>query len=318
MTRKIIAILLVTLLASALPGAAQSAKPGMKEDDDKFVLYNEFVTVWFQGKKPMLRVSAAGTDGDATSFHYKFTEIVEYRDVDANGAPSQGEVLSSLNLEKASAWNVSSSEEEGAVILNLSMEAPVKVGRNDLTEDLNVTEGVAKISLLFTIRSAASTVNASGEDILVPATSIKYDLVVDQWPFVNAELSRLALTTKVVGELALDDGTRSAEVSVNGTTVGALSWTANATGTTVSGENLTVPVRTAITRGLDNETVISYTYDAPNLATLVHDPTIGVAPTQASLEPSAAEAPSRVPAPGALLVATAIGAAAVLVRSRRS
>ena len=318
MTMKIIAIVTAALLAAAIPGAAEAAEPQAREDDDKFVLENDFVRVWFQGKKPMLKVfpANASEDDNESSFFYKFTDLVEYRDVDSDGAPSQNEVLASLNLDKASAWTVNTSEEGDAVVLNLSMDAPVKLGRSNLTDNVSVPERDASISLVFTIRSGASTINASGENVTVPATSIKYDLYVHSWPFVNAELGRLALETKVTGDLDYDNATNSANVSTNGTSVGALSWTSNATGVTTDGENVTVPVRTAITQGLDNETAITYTYDAADLASLLHDPTVGTTTTPESLEESAGDDDKRVPMPGVLLLVAVVAAAALVIRRR--
>jgi hypothetical protein len=111
----------------------------------------------------------------------------------------------------------------------------------------------------------------------------------------------------------------SATVAANGTKVGALAWTSLATGKTLQGADVPVPVKAAL-KADGNDTRVVFTYDAAGLASLTHDPTIGVA--SASVAPvdgagGLGEAVKDVPAPGLALVVVAAAAAAALVTARR-
>ncbi|HUR69077.1 MAG TPA: hypothetical protein VM370_07505 [Candidatus Thermoplasmatota archaeon] len=328
-------LLIIGLVLATLAGPALAAPPKMSEDKDKFVLQNDHVSVWFQGKKPMLKVMPASAPEGAEAvngFAYTFTSVVEYRDLDANGVVGANEVVASLDLHKASAWNVTSaSAPDGAVTLDLRLVAPVKLGKGDLVPEgapVALPNGTplptrdASIGLVFTIRDAATTIDAGGVNATVPATSVKYDFVVDSWPFVDAAQDRLALVSKVTGALEAQNatGVEGASVAANGTDVGALSWTTIATGNTTKGETIDVPVKATMEADAAGETTLTYTYDAADLATLVHDPTIGVVPTEAALESAADTATGAlkdVPAPGVALAAVGVAAAALVVGRRR-
>lgn len=329
--------LLALLCAFALAAGAAAQSPKGGKDEDKLVLENDHVTVWFQGKKPMLKVfptANATDDGENVSgaYSYKFTEVVEYRDLDGDGAPSDNEVLASLNLNAANAWTVNRSQDGGATLLNLTLVAPVKMGPKTggvpLPEQVNVTlpDRVAEVSLNFTIRGETTTIDAAGVNVTVPATSVKYDFGVARWPFVDPTGSRLALVMHVHGALGLGnatgEGVEGATVAANQTRVGALSWTTAAQGTTGGADAIEVPVKTS-TRTEGDLTRLVHTYDAAGLKTLLHDPTIGVAGDEESLEGSGgAQGSTRgdnpVPGPAAALAIAGIGAVALALRGRRS
>jgi hypothetical protein len=138
---------------------------------------------------------------------------------------------------------------------------------------------------------------------------------------VDPATSRLALEMKTSGAAnrTLGAGIDSASIDANGSQVGALSWTSAATGTTIQGAQVPVPVKAAM-KADGNETRIVFTYDAAGLASLTHDPTIGLAP--AALQPidgavgGVSQAVRNVPAPGLALVAVGVGAAAMALRRR--
>lgn len=332
--RNTVIVLSLLLAFAAIPAAV--AKPRASEDADKIVLENDHVRVWFQGKKPMLKVFPANAteDENATgAYGYHFMELVEYRDVDGDGIPSNQEIVASLNLNKASAWEVSRNETETGIVLNLTLTAPVRFGKQldelptsnvtgDLAENITLpTESTAIVSLVFTIEDGARTIEADGVNVTVPATSIKYDVVVSKWPFVNAEVDRLALDMKVEGELELTDesGVEGAEVLANGTSVGALTWVSNASGNTTVGETVDVPVHAVIASSGEGVSRLVFTYDAPDLASFVHDPTIGTTSTPEAMQESGSSATSdKSPVPGlgvGLLVVAALGA--FVLRRRR-
>lgn len=315
-----LALALVPLSAPALAATAQ-------EDDDKVVLANEHITVWFQGKKPMLKVfpTVAGEANGSAAYELHFKDVVEYRDVDADGVPSNAEILARLDLGSASSWEVNETAIDGGVVLNLTLEAPVKIAGGVLPPDVTVPDRTARVAIVFTLRDAAATVDMAGEEVVVAPSSVKFDLVVERWPSVDAENARLALDLRLVG--AVDDrpvgGLDGAAVfDANGTEIGAFSWVSLAEGVDDAGAPVDVPVRAEVVR-LDGEgqTRVVFTYDAPGLVRLLHDPVIGVA-TSASLSGSGAPTASGVPSvaatPGAgVLLATLALAGVALVAARR-
>lgn len=326
---------LALLCAFALAAPAVAAPPKAAEEDDKIVLQNDHVTVWFQGKKPMLKVipAANASEGDNASgaYSYKFTDVVEYRDLDGDGAPSDNEVVASLNLDKASAWTVERTEAEGLVTLNLTLAGVVKLGpKADKTPlpgggpNLSLPDREAAVGLVFTLREGAATIQAGDANVSVPATSVKYDFVLAKWPYVGGANTRLALVAHVQGDLeaAVDGDVETATVAANESAVGVLSWLPTADGLDAEGKNVTVPVKTVLKPDAEGFTRLVHTYDAPGLASFVHDPTIGVTPTEESLEPSETSAPqqgggaNKVPAPAAALALLGVAVVATLLRRR--
>jgi hypothetical protein len=322
----ILTLLAVATLAFAGLASAAAAPPKLTEDNAKLVLSNDQVQVWFQGKKPTLRVlPAAAMDENATgAFTYKFVDVVEYRDLDGNGAPSQGEVVASLNLDRADGWKVEKTQTDGAVVLNLSLNDSVKLAKADLPKppvDLPVDQ-VAQVGLVFTLRGDDATIAAAPVvNLTVKATSIKYDFLVAKWPFVDAANDRLALETMVTGvakDANLTGVDQAAVATTNGTALGALSWTTTAQGTTAAGAPVPVPVRAALASADAGQTSLAFTYDAPGLVTLAHDPTVGLAP--AAVQSTGGVAGSGIlkpsPAPELALAVGVAGLAALVLRKR--
>lgn len=318
-TRSLVIVLSALMLAAFATGGA-AGKPGVEEEGDKIVMSNDHVRVWFQGKKPMLKVFPAGNESNESAYEYHFTDVVEYRDVDGDGGPSNQEVVASLNLNKASAWNVTRTEGEDNVTLNLTMSAPVKLGRGvEVPGNVSLPSADANVSLVFYIFQEDEVINASGENITVSRTAVKYDFIVHSWPFVNAQVNRLALEALVHGQLEIDNstGVEGATVMSNETEVGALTWSTNATGTDANGTAVDVPVRANVALEEGNMSRLIFTYDAPGLATLVHDPTIGTSGADESSDGGTDADGSRVPGPGAALVAVAAAGVALAVRRRK-
>lgn len=313
------ALIAAALLAAVVPAGA--AAPKAREDGDKLVLENDHVKVWFQGKKPMLKVFPA--DNASAGYGYKFDQVVEYRDVDGDGLPSEQEVVARLNLAAANAFVVNATEEDDRALLNLTLTAPVKLTGAKALDNVSLpttpAERSATIRLAFAIWSEDAEVDANGTTVQVPRTAIKYDFAVDAWPFVDAQNHRLALDMRLQGTAASDEDGQ-ATVEANGTRVGVMTWTSEAHGTTTAGENVTIPVKAKV--GTGNDTRVVFTYDAPNLATLLHDPTLGVASAEDGAGGEATgdgTTPGSNEAPGAgvLLVAGAAGAVALALRRRK-
>ena len=310
--RSLVIVTTALLVAAFAAGAAVGKKPEASEDGDKIVLANDYVRVWFQGKKPMLKVFPAN-ESNASAYEYHFTDLVEYRDVDGDGGPSNQEVVASLALNRANAWNVTRSEGEGNVTLNLTLVAPVRLAPGvQLPQNVTSPSGVANVSIVFHVFEETTTI----DNVTVPRTAVKYDLVVSSWPFVNANVNRLALESLVGGMLELDNSTglEGATVVANDTELGALTWVSNATGYTANG-TVDVPVRANVALEEGNMSRLVFTYDAPGLTGLVHDPTIGTSGTAAE-SGSGEEGGNAVPAPALVLVAMATVAAALVMRRK--
>lgn len=335
----IIATIMLALAATA--GAQQTTgKAEVREDKDKIVLENDHISVWFHGKKPFLKIFPAAplnaSDANATAdaaFSFKFHQLVEYRDVDDDNLPTNAEILSSLNLEKAGQWTVETSEENGTVTLNLSVEAPVRLA-GGLLQDSNVSipDRTASISILFHISDVEKTVVVGNDTLTVPTNAVKYDLVVNQWPFADPADARLALEAIVSGDLAVDDllGVEGAAVTGNGTEVGLVAWADTAEGIGTDGESVEVPVLTATSsaevdgdgiEGASSATRLVHTFDAANLASLVYDPVIGVATVGGAGNPDETSDGGAggldVPGPAVILVAATIAGAALVTARRR-
>ncbi|MFA5862071.1 MAG: hypothetical protein WDA16_10295 [Candidatus Thermoplasmatota archaeon] len=314
------------LVGSAFAGASPSA-PAVKEDARGIVLSNDLVSFSFLDKKPVLVVRAAGNETDA--FTYTFDQLVEYRDVDANGLPSDNEVVARLDLAAAS-YQVNQTTKGDAVVLNLTLTAPVKPTKTPapapggVLDNLTLPNGDAQVTLLFTLRNTATTLKAGAASLTIPASAVKYDLFVTKWPFIDSSMDRLALDMHAsgVGEQAPGVGVESAVLARNGTQVGAVSWSTLARGATPQGATIDVPVRAVLkvqpSANGTSETRIVYTYDAADVATLVHEATIGLASASiAEISSSGSVVGPTKDTPGAGVVA-ALGALAVVgLLSRR-
>lgn len=320
---------LVFLVGSAAAGAPASP-PAIKEDTKGIVLSNDRVSFSFQDKKPTLSVRAAGASSDA--FVYTFDQVVEYRDMDADGAPSDSEIVARLDLTNAS-YQVNQSTNATAAVLNLSLSAPVKLAKPPTQAPPGVLDNVtlpnseAQLTLLFTLRGAESTLTSGAANLAVPASAVKYDFIVTKWPFLDASTNRLALDMHVSGAASrtVGVGVDTAALLVNGTQVGAVSWSTLAKGATASGAALDVPVKATLKplgggSGASNATRIVYTYDAAGVSTLVHDPTIGLAAANVVPLPSSTGiVGAGKPTPGAGFVAAlgVLATVALAARKRR-
>lgn len=332
-TKPILTLLAVALLALAGSAAAAGSPPKVTEESGKFVLSNDLVQVWFQGKKPTLRVLPSNATGENATgaFTYRFLDVVEYRDLDGNGAPGPNEVVQSLNLDRADGWAVAKNVTDGSAVLNLTLTDDVKASAApDLPKPpvgLPANRS-ATVGLTFTLRGEDASMLAGVANLTVRASAVKYDFTVSQWPFLDAANDRLALRTDVTGGVKQTNATGVASASVsstNGTALGSLSWTTVAQGKTAAGGSpLAVPVRAAVEPQADATgastglTRVTFTYDAPGLASLVHDPTVGLFPAEVLGAAGGVSGAGtlKTPGPGLLLAAGAVGVAALALRRK--
>ncbi|MHB8604790.1 MAG: hypothetical protein ACYDCK_05995 [Thermoplasmatota archaeon] len=322
---------------AALPAvAAGNSGPKQSEDSTKWVLDNGIVSVWFQGKKPMLKVFPNGTP--SKSYQFTFDRVVEFQDTDNNNVPAESEVRAFLNLDRADGWAVKVDRTPTAVLLNLTLAAPIdaSVGPVGTVPLPKTNADTAEVSLLFHIYGAATKVPHGGSTIDVPAAAVKYDLVVTKWPWVAQSADRLALLADVSGIVAVGNANGDvvpATVATNGTSIGALSWARTAEGR-AGMANVSVPVVTNLSMqgptNVANRTVanasatrISWTFNAPSLDRVTYDPTIGLTDSAAALATNATSHTvggllKSVPAAPLAFALGAIALAAVVTRGRRN
>ncbi|GEM_PF-5101510 len=327
-----LALLAVALLALAGGAAAAGSPPKLTEEGGKIVLSNDQVQVWLKDKKPTLRVlPPAAKDENATgAFTYRFLDVVEYRDLDGNGAPSPGEVVQTLNLDRADGWTLNRTSSDTVAVLNMTLADDVKAANAPDLPKPPVglpADRAAQVSLVFTLRGDDATTLAGLANLSVRASSVESDLVVAKWPFLDAANDRLALESDVTGSAkALNSsGVESAAVSSpNGTALGSLSWTTIAQGKTAAGSPVAVPVRAALepqtdaTGAATGVTRLALTYDAPAVASLAHQGTVGLFPTTVlgATGIAGSSASKLTPGPGVVLAVGAAAVAAFALRRR--
>lgn len=334
--------------ALLLAGAPGSAKPTFAEQNDRLVLGNELVVVDFQGKKPQLHVR------DATNASRGYTVFLQRLvEVPPGGALRGGDVVAEFKLTQAAAWQVNHTTDADGVHLTLHREGPMDVrgGRGqgpaplppevgNLTGNLTgnatgnrtVGAGNASVTITFHLYERARQLQQGNVTVNVTAHEVKFDLAVERWDWV-APTNVLALEFLLVergGGDATDRGTTApppgnateGEVAVTegSQRIGWVGWvpTAEATRggntTTVQVEHRRTP-RGEPTAGEPEGAKHWLVYQAPGFDALVHDPSVGIEPTN----PGAASAGgSPVPGPGALALLLAVPAAALLARRRRA
>ena len=330
--RNVIPIVALALVLVLAPNAS-AARASYHEDSDKVVLSNAHVTTWILAKQPVLKVFPTGAtvlaeidhdeDRDvddvevAEAFTIRLDALVEYRDMDGDGAPGPNEVVQRLDLARG-AWTAKGEiGEADAATLVLTLEAPVAMGAPLAEPRLELPQRTALVSLVLTLGATEP--------------SVAQELQVERWPWLDAERHRLALDVLVDGalETAEEEGLLAAKVARAGTTLGVASWATTATGTTADGAETEVPV-TAVARpeapaeAREGEakdadaTRVFLTYDAANVATLAHGAGAGV-PLRAGGEadvPNLAER-LRVPGPALLAAVGSLGAVALALGRRR-
>jgi len=325
----------ILLLAFAGVAAAQGSPAGAAraaEEKDKYLLANEHVQLWLTGKAPVLRVLPGNaTDANASgAFTYTFQQVVEYRDLDANGAPSPNEIVASLPLDAPQGWKANVTNASAASSINMTLTSDVRLAVADVP---NVPVSLpadrsATVSLLFTLRGADQDVALGALNATVQATSATVGFAVEKWPFVDAANDRLALTTLATGSVKSANFTglqRAVVSSPDGRALGALAWTLTAQGKTSAGASLPVPVKTDVAPVTDptgtatGTSRLAFTFDAPALASVKHDSTVGLFPVEVAMPSSASVgAESLKPSPSVGLVgAVGIAAVAALALRRR-
>lgn len=296
-----LAILLIALVGAAALGDAAAQAPAIREEDDKLVLTNDTIAVWFADGRPTLTVIRASDLLGANGYEYRYTDVVEYRDVDGNGAPGDTEIVARLQLSDAN-WSVQRVETDERASLNFTLESPVELGLLP-AQNVTLSDRVANVSLVFTLGGPTASTNA-----------VDVDFVVAQWPFVDAD-NRLALQSFATGTIELDETneTVTAALTSNETALGNVTWDTMAQGVGENGTAVDVPVVPAIALASENESLVVLTYDATGITGLTHRASLAIPGPAVAAESTAAKGLT-VPGPGLLLGVAALAAVGLLRR----
>jgi hypothetical protein len=232
--------------------AEEKGQGGNGGQSDKWVLNNSEISVWFQGKKPMLKVFSTGDDGNTSGYMLKMEKLYE---TSADGAEA-----AHINLNAASlGWTASTANETDGITLTLegNVSGP---GNSDKTT-------TATVKFVFHINSS------SGE--------VKFDLAVENWVWKSADPANATLSLKML--TVSDVATQSAdnETSIGGK--GYMRWEKNAQAARSNGTEGALEVQAEV-GGEGNGSSITLTFNGTGgYQTLSYDPVLGISGTNWNL-----------------------------------
>lgn len=312
----------VLLMAPAAAGAA--AEPRYEEGSKRYELANDEITVWFQGKKPLLKVFP--TENDSRSYQLHMLRIAEFQDQDGDRAFDENETAAFVNLARADAYDVNTRSQANAVHVALHMNTTIqdRGGAPDVgpTQPPLGEEPRANLTLRFHVYGENRTLDTTGGEVTVTPGEVKFDIEVHRWDW-RTEDGQLAVVGQLPAgndtETRYENGTERLSVQQNGTEIGYTAWQDSAQITTENGTE-TVDVKPTVKEQENGTVLMAWAYNATGYESLVHDPTTGVttASTEASGDSGTLADVTDVPGPGAVLAAAAVlGAAAVRRRRER-
>lgn len=323
------AVLVLTLalaLATVGPVAAQDEdEPRFEERENRWVLGNDEITVWFQGKKPLLKVMS--TEEGNTSYEFHALRVAEFVDEDGDGAYDEDEAVSFMNLAQGANWDVSTDSGEDWLRVNLTLTDEIR-SRGPGLGDAPIVGGdrEGNVSLVFHVVGADMEIDV-GENttLLLESGQTKFDFIVSHWDWTDDDEGRLALVANVPGGNGTNvthvNGTQTVEVSQNGTLEGTVTWQTTATAWFGNGSETVdvVPTVKGEEDDDDGAVQVAWAYNASGFDRLVHDPTMSVQEAEEPDDGAGAdeEGPADVPGPSAAVTLALLGAAALTLARRR-
>lgn len=313
-------VLLTCIIAAVILGAptaaARPAGDRFTETDDRMMLDNGRVTVWFVEHQPLLSVFPSGNDA-STGYDFAFLRIVEFRDLDGDDAPDEDEIVARLDFQRSGAFAVDRFQTDDETILNLTLEAPTQLAPRE-GAPVAFDGAPAEVSLVFQLRPHISTLWHDGVEMALPHSAVHWSLVVTHWPWLDADMHRLALETHVRedAKVHVEGPVMGATLGVMGQPAGVLTWThvAEAWGADDAPRSASAEARF---QTADDGTRVTFAYVATGYARLAHHGTLGIANAAgpAPSEPVAGiPGLQKVPAPAALAVAACFATAGALRR----
>ncbi len=328
-TRATVLLMALALAASAVgPVAAQGdGDPRFEESENRWVLGNEEITVWFQGKKPLLKVMS--TDDANTSYEFHALRVAEFVDEDDDGAYDEDEAVAFMNLAQGADWNVSTESDGDRLLVNLTLTSDIRARGPSLDDAPIVGEDrEGTVSLVFHVVGTEQEVQVGHNTTrtLQPG-EVKFDLIVSSWDWSDNEDSQLALVANVPRGNGTNvthmDGEQTVEMSQNGTSQGSVNWEPTATVWTGNATQTVDVVPTVKDKesGENGTVQVAWAYNATGFDRLVHDPTMETASSEddgSDDDGGLGGATDDVPATGALGALAILGAAALAMARRRN
>jgi hypothetical protein len=221
--------------------AEAKARPAFSDDEqgNKWVLKNDQINVWFQGKKPMLKVFRNGENGDESGYMLKIQEIFE--------KDKSGSTAAVINLEQARPQDWHLSTDQGDDSLTQTMSAAIsQPGANG---------GSCEVTFVFHIDTTSS--------------EVKFDMVIEDWVWKSADKDSATLALKL---LVVDE--KLEQKAGNEVAVGDEGYVKWASTARVGGDDVDV---THVIGSEGDTTHLILTYqNSGNASRLEYDPTIGV------------------------------------------
>jgi MYXO-CTERM domain-containing protein len=269
----------------------EHVKDHFLKHEDKWVVQNDNITIWFhQGKnsKPALAVFRTGEDGNRSGFRLVLDELFEAR-ADGTRAGARGNGSEDdggdegddgpdfrrvrghrINLHPAKEWWTS-----------------VENGTDEVTITMSHLFNQGNVTLVFHVPKASGPV--------------KFDVLVKDWDWADPN-NTLALRLKVLERGADQQGDAA---TFNG---GWIRWADSASVTYPDGRTASIPVEGVVKNKGEGARILLRFNGTGGYSMLDYDPTIGVQGMSMS----------QVPGPGALAALGALGlAVAVATRRRR-
>lgn len=251
-----------------------------RHGDDKWLLRNDHVSVWFHASKdgkakPQLRVFHTSAHGNTSGYAVSIQRLVEFAPSEGNESEAGlGRVVHAMNLARKDDWNVQTSETNDTLVVRMVR-----------------AEAQGVVTLVFHVSKAS------------PA--VKFDLHVNHWRWAeNAPDHRLALVMVVHDRHVRASG--EANATLDG---GYVSWARTASVAYPAGVTRLANVTSVVNEeGKDGR--IALVFEAPGgFDALEYDPEFGVLTTASSHARAVPAAP--------LLAAVTVAAAAGLALGRR-
>lgn len=331
----VIALVAATLLLPAMGAVeAQGQSPQYHEKPTSYELSNGVVTVWFQGKKPLLRI--ASVQDANRSYQLRLSKVVEFQDVNGDHAYNASEQVAFLNLDQAKGWNVSAAQANGSLTLTLRLHGVVHTSGplGNVTPPVGLpvpgANRTANVTLVFHIAShPEALVTGANATTNLSTSEVKFDLLVDHWSWVHPQADQLALVGAMptAGNASLNATASRVDVTRNGSLAGAVSWASTAQVTT--GNNTTtaavVPSYVGSVNATNGSAMVAWAVNASGYDHLAYDPTMSVQSASSNGTMSGNGTGSsfgsllkNVPGPGlALVVGAGVLAAAAYTERRR-
>ncbi len=299
----------IMMLGTPLARAAETPSGTVDNEGNRIVFTSGSLTATFEGMVPRV------TFYDHNSMmrdvqQVNFRALIEFNDSDHNGVFESNEAVTRAVLDEGQ-WTHTgfySLPSGTGVGINFTQASAISLeGGNTLK--------AGSVVLIVKAYNTTHTVTVNGQSVTVGTAELKFDVVINSWPFQNAT-NMLALQVNMHSssehyELGEDSGTQTVDGShdegtpvaehqfhetsgveqetklstgaiTTSSTLGFFRFVNTATVTSPSGTTSSVPVRASFKSEADNdgtehETFMKLYLAYPNFqGTLVHDPSIGL------------------------------------------